>query len=120
MSSRGVLRGRREHRQRPSPASEHHELYRADRPQALVTRTPTSRQRAGTRRLGQRGRSPDPSRSLLTGPSRRRTSEAGDPHAHVIAAKKAGHDVGRDQVAPLMAVSGWQRPGSGATSVTEG
>jgi len=120
MSSRGVLPGRREHRQRPSPASEHHELYRADRPHALVTRTPTSRQRAGTRRLGQRGRSPDPSRSLLTGPSRRRTSEAGDPHAHVIAAKKAGHDVGRDQVARLMAVSGWQRPGSGATSVTEG
>jgi len=75
-----------------------------------VTRTPTWRQRAGTRRFGQRGRSPDPSRSLLTGPSRRRTSEAGDPHAHVIAAKKAGHEVGRDQVARLTAVSGiWGR-----------
>jgi len=39
-------------------------------------------------------------------PSRRRTSEVGDPHAHVIAAKKAGHDVGRDQVVRLMAMSG--------------
>jgi len=29
-----------------------------------------------------------------------------DPHAHVIAATKAGHDVGRDQVAWLMAMSG--------------
>jgi len=106
MSGRGVLPGRRGHRQRPSPASEHRELYCAHRPQALVTRTPTWRQQAGTRRLGERGRSPDPPRSLLTGPSRGRTSEAGDAHAHVIAAKKAGHDVGRDQVARLMAVSG--------------
>jgi len=59
-----------------------------------ASRHPSAR-RAGTR-------SSPPSWS----PSRRRTSEVGDPHAHVIAAKKAGHDVGRDQVAPLMAVSG--------------
>jgi len=39
-------------------------------------------------------------------PSRRRTSQVGDPHAHVVAATKAGHDVGRDQVARLMAMSG--------------
>jgi len=106
MSGLRFLRGPRQRPQRPSPGSEHRGLHRAHLPHALVTRTPTWRQRAGTRRFGQRGRSPDPSRSLLTGPSRRRTSEAGDPHAHVIAAKKAGHEVGRDQVARLTAVSG--------------
>jgi len=61
MSSLGVLRGRRDRSQRPSPGSEHRGLRRAHLPHALVTRTPTSRQRAGTRRLGERGRSPDPS-----------------------------------------------------------
>jgi len=60
MSRLGVLRGRREHPQRPSPASEHRGLRRAHLPHALVTRTPTTRQRAGTRRLGERGRSPRP------------------------------------------------------------
>jgi len=61
-----------------------------------------------------RGREPAPvgsgagtqSGSPSWSPSRRRTSQVGDPHAHVIAAKKAGHDVGRDQVARLMAMSG--------------
>jgi len=106
MSGRGVLRGRREHRQRPSPASEHHELHRAHRPQALVTRTPTWRQRAGTRRLGERGRSPDPPRSLLTGPSGRRPSEAGDAHAHVIAAQRAAPTSGGTR-----SPGSWQCPG---------
>jgi len=96
----------REHRQRPSPVSQHQELRRAHLPHAPLTRTPTTGQRAGTRRLRQRGRSPDPSllssdRALWWAPFC-----GGDPHAHVIAAKKAGHDVGRDQVARLMAVSG--------------
>jgi len=82
------------------------ELRRAHLPHAPLTRTPTTRHASGVRRLGERGRSPDPPRSLLTGPSGRRTSELWHPHAHVIAAKKAGHDVGRDQVARLMAMSG--------------
>jgi len=100
MSRLGVLRGRREHRQLPSPGSEHRGLRRAHLPHALVTRTPMWRQRAGTRRLGERGRGPRPhpgrppvGEVLRSGiPCRRRTASRSE--------------VGRDQVARLMAMSG--------------
>jgi len=102
MSSLGVLRGRRDRPQRPSPASEHRELHRAHLPHAQVTRTPPTRHGAGTRRLGQRGRSPRPH------PGRPPVGELlrYGIHKLSVAAKKAGHDVGRDQVARLMAMSG--------------
>jgi len=110
MSSLGFLPGRRDRSQRPSPGSQHRGLRRAHLPHAQVTphtdfeaasRHPSAR-RAGTQ-------SSPPSWS----PSGRRTSQVWDPHAHVIAAKKAGHDVGRDQVARLMAMSGiWGRRAS--------
>jgi len=114
MSSLGFPCSRVDRPQRPSPALEvHQELRRAHLPHALVTRTPPTRQRAGTRRLGSGDAVLIPPRSLLIGPARRRISQVWDPRAHVVAAKKAGHDVGRDQVARLMAVSGmWGRRAS--------
>jgi len=116
MSRLGVLRGRRDRSQRPAPGSEHRGLRRAHLWHALVTRTPTSRQRAGTRRLEQRGRSPDPHPpSLLIGPSRRRTSQVGDPHAHVIAATRAAQKSGWTR-----SPGSWQCPGSGATRSPRG
>jgi len=102
MSSLGVLRGHREHRQRPSPASEHRELRRAHLPHALVTRTPMWRQRAGTRRLGSGDAVLIP--ILVALPSANFSGMGSTRSCHCRDASRS--EVGRDQVARLMAMSG--------------
>jgi len=109
MSGLGVLRGRRDRPQRPSPGSQHRELRRAHLPHAQVTRTPTSRQRAGTRRLGSGDAVLIP--ILVALPSANFSGMGSTRSCHRRDASRP--DVGRDQVARLMAMSGiWGRRAS--------
>jgi hypothetical protein len=109
MSSLGFLRGRVDRPQRPSPGSQHRELRRAHLPQVLVTRTPTSRQRAGTRRLGSGDAVLIP---ILVALPQAKFSGMG---SHVIAAQRAAQKSGGTRWP-----GSWQCPGFGATSVAEG
>jgi len=109
MSSLGVLRGRRDRPQRPSPASEHRGLRRAHLPHAQVTRTPRWRQRAGTRRLGSGDAVLIP---ILVALPQANFSGMG---SHVIAAQRAAQKSGGTR-----SPGSWQCPGFGATSVAEG
>jgi len=102
MSSLGVLRGSRERPQRPSPGSEHRELHRAHLPHAQVTRTPTTRHGAGTRRLGSGDAVLAP--ILVALPSANFSGMGSTRSCHCRDASRS--EVGRDQVARLMAVAG--------------
>jgi len=103
MSSLGFLRGRRDRPQRPSPALEvHRELRRAHLPHALVTRTPTSRHGAGNRRLGGGDAVLIP--ILVALPSANFSGMGSTRSCHCRDASRS--EVGRDQVARLMAMTG--------------